>query len=130
MKIHALTLAAVTLALTACGSSEEPSVDAPEQSAAASPATPTTTVDEVAAIVAEAIGGDVEPGPEVWAVSMDDSDATSACGGTVIDMADGNPYPDEVVITDPAGRFGVYLPSPDDAECLTTIGEALTTVGQ
>lgn len=130
MKIHALTLVAVALALTSCGSSEEPSVDAPEQSAAASPDASTTTVDDVAAVVAEAIGGTVEPGPEVWAASMDDSDATSVCGGTVIDMADGNPYPDEVVITDPAGRFGVYVPSPDDAECLTAIGEALATVGQ
>lgn len=126
MKSVAVMLLAA-LALSACGTSEEPTAKAPQPSASAHPAASAVSIDDVADLVAKAIDGTVEPGPEVWAVSLEDSD-TTVCGGTVIDMSEGNPYPDEVVITDPAGRFGVYVPSPDDPQCLTDIGEALATL--
>lgn len=126
MKSAAVALLAA-LALSACGATEKPVAQTTEPSASPTPAVSTTSVDAVAELVAKAIDGTVEPGPEVWAVSLDDSD-TAVCGGTVIDMSEGNPYPDEVVITDPAGRFGVYVPSPDDPKCLTDIGEALATL--
>ena len=129
MRIRILILAAAALALTACGADEKPAASPASQLPSASNSTPAASLDEVAAHVAKALGGTVEPGPEVWVTTLGD-DETYVCGGTVIDMADGNPYPDEVIVTDPAGRFGVYVPSPDDARCLTDLGEALATVGE
>ena len=127
MRILTLALAAAALALTACGADEEKPTASPASPSASS--APASSLDEVAAHVAKAIGGTVEPGPEVWVTTLGE-DETYVCGGTVVGMAAGNPYPDEIVITDPAGRFGVYVPSPDDARCLTELGEALATVGE
>ena len=125
MRILTLTLAAAALTLTACGTDDEKPAASPAQPApSASSSAPAASLDEVAAH----IGGTVEPGPEVWVTTLGE-DETYVCGGTVVDMTDGNPYPDEIVITDPTGRFGVYVPSPDDARCLTELGEALATVG-
>ena len=127
MRILILALAALTL--SACGAGTKPTATPAEPTPAPSSSAPAASIDDVAAHIAEAIGGTVEPGPEVWVTTLGD-DETYVCGGTVIDMADGNPYPDEIVITDPAGRFGVYVPSPDDARCLTDLGEAMATVGE
>ena len=124
-----LILVLVALTLSACGAGTKPAASPAEPTPSASSSAPAASLDEVAAHVAKAIGGTVEPGPEVWVTTLGD-DETYVCGGPVIDMAAGNPYPDEIVITDPAGRFGVYVPSPDDARCLTELGEALATVGE